>query len=156
MKWWSVAASVLVASSSVQAFTTSTSSAFTPRKITMAPVKTSRLQQFQMNYSVGIVGATGAVGKEIKDCLENRNFPVSSLRIFGSERSAGKVVATKFGEVTVELFDVDLARQCDFCFLAVSGDFSKEYAHQLTENDGCIVIDNSVRDLFVFVCEWSL
>ena len=43
-------------------------------------------------FKVGIVGATGAVGKEIVGCLEKRDFPVDSLRIFGSERSAGKEV----------------------------------------------------------------
>eukprot|EP00957_Ditylum_brightwellii_P035518 2693171-Ditylum_brightwellii.AAC.1 len=51
-----------------------------------------------MSYSVGIVGATGAVGKEIVGVLENRGFPVSDLRIFGSSRSAGKEVETKFGK----------------------------------------------------------
>ena len=98
-----------------------------------------------MSYQVGIVGATGAVGVEIRQCLENRNFPVSALRIFGSSRSAGSQVDTKFGKVTVELFDVAAARECDVVFLAVSGDFSLEHARALTEGDnGCVCIDNSV------------
>lgn len=99
------------------------------------------------SYTVGIVGATGAVGKEIRTCLEARDFPVSKLRIFGSSRSAGSVVATeKYGSVTVELFDVTAARQCDVVFLAVSGDFSLEHARALSDGeDGCVVIDNSVR-----------
>ncbi len=100
-----------------------------------------------MSYTVGIVGATGAVGKEIKDCLEKRNFPVSQLRIFGSARSAGTTVQTeKYGSVTVELFDRAAARECDVVFLAVSGDFALEHAKALVEgDDGCVVIDNSVR-----------
>lgn len=110
-----------------------------------------------MSYTVGIVGATGAVGKEIRDVLENRNFPVQKLRIFGSERSAGKKVATsKFGEVTVELFDEKLAQECDVVFLAVSGDFSLAHAKNLIAgDDGCVVIDNSVRARLVagaFAC----
>jgi len=96
------------------------------------------------SVSVGIVGATGAVGKEILGCLENRNFPVSSLRIFGSGRSAGNKIDTQFGEVTVQLFDVDAARQCDVVFLAVSGDFSLEHAENICKgDDGAVVIDNS-------------
>lgn len=94
--------------------------------------------------TVGIVGATGAVGKEIRTCLETRKFPVETLRIFGSERSAGSKVDTEYGEVTVELFDVAKARECDVVFLAVSGDFALEHAKAITEGDGAVVIDNSV------------
>lgn len=95
-------------------------------------------------YSVGIVGATGAVGKEIVGCLETREFPVTNLKIFGSSRSAGKTVDTKFGSVTVEEFDVDSARTCDVVFLAVDGDFALEHARAISEgDDGAVVIDNS-------------
>jgi Semialdehyde dehydrogenase, NAD binding domain len=101
-------------------------------------------------YSVGIVGATGAVGKEIRNCLETRNFPISTLRIFGSERSAGtKIETDKYGTITVELFHVNTAKQCDVVFLAVNGEFSLQYARALSDgNDGCIVIDNSVRNFY--------
>ena len=100
-----------------------------------------------MAFTVGIVGATGAVGKEIRTCLVQRAFPVQKLRIFGSERSAGSTISTKeYGDIQVELFDVAAARQCDVVFLAVSGEFSLQYAKALTEgDDGCVVIDNSVR-----------
>jgi len=93
--------------------------------------------------NVGIVGATGAVGKEIVGCLEKRSFPVNNLRIFGSERSAGREVETKFGKVTVELFSEDSARECDVVFLAVDGDFALEHAENICEGDGAVVIDNS-------------
>ena len=54
-----------------------------------------------LQYSVGIVGATGAVGKEIRSVLETRNkLAVDTLRIFGSERSAGTTVNTQYGDVT--------------------------------------------------------
>jgi hypothetical protein len=111
------------------------------------PLKPSTTK-LNMDFTVGIVGATGAVGKEIRTCLEAQKFPVKTLRIFGSERSAGSVVRTeKYGDITVELFDVTAAKQCDVVFLAVSGDFSLKYARTLTEGpDGCVVIDNSVRD----------
>jgi len=109
-----------------------------------------------MSYTVGIVGATGAVGKEIRQCLEKSDFPVDKLRIFGSSRSAGTTVeSTKFGQVTVELFDVSAARECDVVFLAVSGDFALEHAKAISDGeDGAVVIDNSVRSccLSVLVC----
>merc|ERR1719410_745668 len=92
--------------------------------------------------SVGIVGATGAVGKEILSVLEKRDFPASKLRIFGSKRSAGKTVRSdKYGNITVELFDVEKGQECDVIFLAVSGDFSLKYAPDLAKK--CVVIDNS-------------
>ena len=100
-----------------------------------------------MSYSVGVVGATGAVGKEIVGCLNKSSLDVSKLRIFGSKRSAGtESDAGKFGKVEVELFDVEKARECDVVFLAVSGDFSKEHAKAIAEGEGgAVVIDNSVR-----------
>jgi aspartate-semialdehyde dehydrogenase len=112
--------------------------------------------QLNMAFTVGIVGATGAVGKEIRTCLEAQNFPVETLRIFGSERSAGSVITTeKYGDVTVELFDVASAKQCDVVFLAVSGEFSLQHARALSDGtDGCVVIDNSVRCCFFLYQEW--
>jgi hypothetical protein len=99
-----------------------------------------------LDYTVGIVGATGAVGKEIRSCLEDRGkLQVDKLRIFGSPRSAGTKVDTKYGEVAVELFDVKAARECDVVFLAVDGDFALEHAKNICEGkDGAVVIDNSV------------
>ena len=100
----------------------------------------------EMSYTVGIVGATGAVGKEIRQCLETRKFPVGNLRIFGSERSAGKTISTdSYGDITVESFSVDAAKECDVVFLAVSGDFAQEYARAISDgDDGVVCIDNSV------------
>ena len=99
-------------------------------------------------YTVGIVGATGAVGKEIRHCLEDRGvLEVKQLRIFGSARSAGSIVeSSKYGKIEVELFDVTAARECDVVFLAVSGDFALEHAKAICDgDDGAVVIDNSVR-----------
>ena len=103
--------------------------------------------------TVGIVGATGAVGLEVISCLHRRSFPLPkkangsladmSLRLFASPRSAGKVISTPFGDITVEAFSVDAARECRFIFLAVSGDFALEHARAITATGSTIVIDNS-------------
>ena len=61
------------------------------------------------------------------------------------------VESKKFGDITVELFDVDAARECDVVFLAVSGDFALEHAEAICAgDDGAVVIDNSVS--FCFCC----
>ncbi|MBU1089283.1 aspartate-semialdehyde dehydrogenase [Patescibacteria group bacterium] len=103
-----------------------------------------------MSYKIGIIGATGAVGMEMVRVLHDRKFPVSELHLFASERSAGKRLDTPFGEITVELFSVEAAREMDFVFMAVSGDFAKEFAPQISHStssgqagQGAIVIDNS-------------
>ena len=93
------------------------------------------------NLHIGIVGATGAVGGELMNVLQRRNFPVGELTLFASERSAGKSVATPFGPKTIALFSIADAQQCDLVFLAVSGDFARKNAPALAEK--AIVIDNS-------------
>ncbi|KAL7528197.1 hypothetical protein ACHAXR_002319, partial [Thalassiosira sp. AJA248-18] len=133
-------------STSLSSFTSSRNLA-TPRLSNPTNTYISRKSlslHMSASLSVGVVGATGAVGKEIVGCLEKRSFPVGNLRIFGSERSAGKEVETKFGKVTVELFSEDSARECDVVFLAVDGDFSLAHAENICEgDDGAVVIDNS-------------
>ncbi|GMF17417.1 unnamed protein product [Phytophthora lilii] len=94
--------------------------------------------------TVGICGATGAVGIEIISVLAAHQFPVKQLVLFASSRSAGKKVVTPFGEVTISLFSVEKAAKLDYLFLAVSGDFSLQYAKELAAvPNGPVVIDNS-------------
>ena len=92
---------------------------------------------------VGVVGVTGAVGKEIIEVLHTRGFEISELRLFASARSAGKPIDTPFGEKTTEEFSLDSAREVDVLFLAVSGDFALEWVPKLTADGGPLVIDNS-------------
>ncbi|ETW00325.1 aspartate-semialdehyde dehydrogenase [Aphanomyces invadans] len=92
---------------------------------------------------IGIVGATGAVGKEILSVLFDRKFALGSVHLFASERSAGKTVETPYGPLTVKLFSVDAARVMDYVFLAVSGSFALEHAEAIAAPGGAIVIDNS-------------
>jgi aspartate-semialdehyde dehydrogenase len=91
---------------------------------------------------VGVIGATGAVGKELVEVLGRRRFPVTKLRLFASGRSAGTRVATPFGETTIEEFTPESAREVDLALLAVSGDFAKSHAPSLVEA-GVVVVDNS-------------
>jgi aspartate-semialdehyde dehydrogenase len=92
---------------------------------------------------VAIVGSSGAVGKEMLTCLETRNFPTERTRLFAN-RAAGQTVKTKFGDLVVEPFSVEAARECDIVLMAVSGDFSKEFSKQIIGGPkNTKVIDNS-------------
>ena len=134
-----------------------TGSAFVPtslpsrRGVTTTKASLTQLSMKEGGYTVGIVGATGAVGKEIRNCLEDRGIlTVGRLRIFGSARSAGSIIeSSKYGSIDVELFDVSAARECDVVFLAVSGDFALEHAEAICQgDDGAVVIDNSVSSFY--------
>ncbi|WP_448188494.1 aspartate-semialdehyde dehydrogenase [Azospirillum sp. sgz301742] len=91
---------------------------------------------------VAIVGATGAVGREMVEVLHRRNFPVGELRLLASGRSAGKVVETPYGAITLQEYSLDLVKDCDVVLLAVSGDFAKAHAPAIAAA-GPLVIDNS-------------
>jgi len=93
---------------------------------------------------VGIVGSSGAVGKEMLTCLEARKFPTERTRLF-ARRAAGETVKTNvFGDIVVEPFSVEAAQECDVVLMAVSGDFSKEFSHKIMGGPKSTkVIDNS-------------
>ena len=114
----------------------------------MPPAAAARfnMQQLQMvtkPLKIGVVGVTGAVGKEIIDVLGNRKFPVETLTLMGSARSAGKSQETPFGSLEIQEFSLETARACDVVFLAVSGDFALEWVDKITADEGPLVIDNS-------------
>lgn len=95
------------------------------------------------SYSVGIVGATGAVGEEILSVMEKKNFPVSQLKLFASAKSAGKKVESAlYGSISMEEFSFEAASKLDVVLLAVSGEFALEWAEKLADA-GVLVIDNS-------------
>lgn len=93
--------------------------------------------------NVAIVGASGAVGQELLRVLEERAFPVTTLRLFGSERSAGSVYTFCGKEITVEqLNHGDLFRGLDIVFTSAGSVVSREYADDITRY-GALMIDNS-------------
>mmetsp|Transcript_46383 Transcript_46383/g.117688 ORF Transcript_46383/g.117688 Transcript_46383/m.117688 type:complete len:424 (-) Transcript_46383:636-1907(-) len=93
---------------------------------------------------VCIVGSSGAVGAEMLKCLEDRNFPTEKVKLFAN-RSAGTVVkSSKFGDITVEPFSLEAARECEICLMAVSGDFSLEWSPKIRGGPkNTQIIDNS-------------
>lgn len=93
-------------------------------------------------YHIAIAGATGAVGTEFLHLLESREFPLSSLRLLASERSAGRTLAFRGRPITVELLAKDSFRGIDIAFFSAGGSRSREFAPAAVEA-GALVIDNS-------------
>ena len=90
-----------------------------------------------------IVGASGAVGQEFLKVLEERNFPVDELLLFGSERSAGRKYKFKGKDYTVRLLQHnDDFKGVDFAFTSAGASTSKEFAETITKH-GAVMIDNS-------------
>lgn len=93
--------------------------------------------------NVAIVGTSGAVGQELLSVLEQRNFPVDNLFLFGSSRSAGKEYSFKGKQITVkELKHNDDFKGIDIAFVSAGGGTSIEFANTITKH-GTIMIDNS-------------
>ena len=91
---------------------------------------------------VAVVGATGAVGVELMQCLEQRRFPLSNLRLFASARSAGKTLPFKGKPVTVEELTEDSFRGVDIALFSAGGAQSKRFAPAAVRH-GTVVVDNS-------------
>lgn len=92
---------------------------------------------------IAIVGTSGAVGQEFLKILEERNFPVSKLTLFGSVRSAGAEYIFKGKSHKVrELKHNDDFEDIDIAFVSAGGSVSQEYASTITKY-GAVMIDNS-------------
>lgn len=92
---------------------------------------------------IAIVGASGAVGQELLAVLAQRQFPLSELRLFGSERSAGKKYLFGGKEYEVQLLqDNDAFKGVDIAFVSAGAGVSRMYADTITRY-GAVMIDNS-------------
>ena len=92
---------------------------------------------------VAIVGASGAVGQEFLKVLDERNFPIDELVLFGSERSAGRKYSFRGKDYEVKLLQHnDDFKDIDIAFVSAGGGTSKEFAETITKH-GTVMIDNS-------------
>lgn len=94
--------------------------------------------------NVAIVGASGAVGQELLKVLEERDFPIDELRLFGSKRSAGKEYPFRGPNIRVRELtrNADDFRGIQIAFTSAGASVSKEYADVITAH-GAVMIDNS-------------
>ncbi|NEN88549.1 MAG: aspartate-semialdehyde dehydrogenase [Okeania sp. SIO3H1] len=93
-------------------------------------------------YKVAILGATGAVGTELLELLQTRNFPVAELKLLASPRSAGNTLKFKGQNLQVEAVTDDSFKDVDLVLASAGASTSKEWAKKAVEA-GAIVIDNS-------------
>ena len=92
---------------------------------------------------VAIVGASGAVGQEFLRVLDERNFPIDELLLFGSQRSAGTKYTFRGKEIEVKLLQHnDDFKGVDIAFTSAGAGTSKEFAETITKY-GAVMIDNS-------------
>ena len=93
-------------------------------------------------YTVAILGATGAVGQEMMHILEERNFPVGKLIPLASERSAGKTLKFKGEDVTIQLACDEAFEDVDIVLGAAENDIAKKFAPAIVKA-GAVFVDNS-------------
>ncbi len=95
-----------------------------------------------MGYRVAVVGATGNVGREMLNILDERQFPIDEIAVLASRKSKGTEVG--YGDRTLKTEDLDLFdfTGWDMALFAVGSDATKKYAPRAAKA-GCVVIDNS-------------
>ncbi len=93
-------------------------------------------------FIVAVVGATGAVGNEMIDTLQQRKFPVRSLKLLASERSLGVSLPYKGEDVPVDVLDENSFKGIQIALFSAGGSISEKFA-PIAAADGCVVIDNT-------------
>ncbi len=100
------------------------------------------MQKTDQGYRMAVVGATGVVGREMLSVLESRNFPVASMRLFASERSAGQEMLFGGTSLSVETLPEEPPEDVDIAFFSAGSSLSRKVAEGFAAA-GAVVIDNS-------------
>ena len=108
----------------------------------LAPPTLAAPQSRLRPQSVAIVGATGAVGEALLQCLHQRHFPLSRLRLLASPRSAGKLLPFDDEQIPVEPLTADAFAGVDIALFSAGGARSRSFAPAAVAA-GAIVVDNS-------------
>jgi aspartate-semialdehyde dehydrogenase len=95
-------------------------------------------------YNVAVVGATGAVGEQMREILQERLFPVGELRLLASERSAGQFLEFEQKQIRVEVVREDSFDDIDIALFSAGGSVSGKFA-PIAVAAGAVVVDNTAR-----------
>ena len=98
----------------------------------------------KQEYRVAVVGATGAVGEQIREILEQRLFPVKELRLLASKKSAGQMLPFRRKEVRVEELQEDSFQDTDLALFSAGAEVSAKFA-PLAVKAGAAVVDNTAH-----------
>ncbi len=93
-------------------------------------------------YNIAIVGATGAVGEQMREVLDERQFPVGELRLLASERSVGQILPFQSRQLAVEVLKGDSFTGIDIGLFSAGGSVSTEFA-PMAVAAGAVVVDNT-------------
>lgn len=93
-------------------------------------------------YNIAIVGATGAVGEQMREVLDERQFPVGELRLLASERSVGQILPFQSRQLAVEVLKADSFTGIDIGLFSAGGSVSTEFA-PMAVAAGAVVVDNT-------------
>ena len=93
-------------------------------------------------YRVAILGATGAVGTELLELLEERDFPIAELKLLASPRSAGNKLMFRGQPLTIEAVTADSFKGIDIVLASAGGSISKQWVKDIVAA-GAVMIDNS-------------
>lgn len=92
--------------------------------------------------SLAVIGATGAVGRIVRNLLEERNFPIDDIRFLASARSAGTTIKFRGKDITVQEMTKDAFKGIDLCIASTPDEVSREFAPWAKEH-GTVVVDES-------------
>jgi aspartate-semialdehyde dehydrogenase len=95
-------------------------------------------------YNIAIVGASGAVGEQMRQVLEERKFPVGEMRLLGSERSAGQFLEFDGRQHRVGVLNENSFENTDIALFSAGGTVSAKYA-PLAVSAGAVVVDNTAH-----------
>ncbi|MDY6793525.1 MAG: aspartate-semialdehyde dehydrogenase [Thermodesulfobacteriota bacterium] len=100
------------------------------------------MAMWEKKFNIAVAGATGAVGNQMISCLEERNFPVKSIKLLASSRSVGRKLRFRGDRWAVEELTKESFRGMDIALFSAGGTASQTFA-PVAAKDGCIVVDNS-------------
>ncbi len=96
-----------------------------------------------MSYEIAVLGATGMVGREILNLLEERDFPVSNIYLYSSSESAGEKIVFKNDELVVRELAMNDMKDCDLYLSSLPRKVSKKFLPKIKNNFAGLIVDNS-------------